>query len=353
MNDRAARPSRAPLTVALGCVGLLLLGGCGVFALLLWLVADVDETGAGGPSPGVVSDADTTVECTLPAGWKQDGAWMVKEFAGGASTTAAQVRLAAAIPAEADMGQALRTLWQSQIPAELAGRVSGMVYRRCVGDGLVASFVLGKGREQGRAADTLFTLYLIDCGAVWQPVIVAQTYADPSTSIGSIVEMAGNLSLSQSAAMAEELLATLRCPAGKGRPFVDAAVLVGDYSYGSGASQMWENVNTGATSMTVASYGGSLDLRADGTYTSKFSGASGQVGSLRFQSETQTGHWRVEGDVLVLVSDEQGTRDRLRRIAGVTQFSDGVKVAVLLTRMDLAVNAMSVGDPGDFYSTKR
>lgn len=359
MTDQPPRPSRAPLYVALGCVGLLLVGGCGVLGLLfLGLVA------VGGDDPGDVplapinlSDADATLAWTLPAGWKQDGAWMVKEQVedrgGGASTTAAQVRLAPAIAASGDMGSALRALWQSQVPSELANRASGMVYRRYLGDGLVASFVMGKGREKDRAADTLFTVYLIDCGSVWQPLIVAQTYADPSTSSGSIVAMQGDLSLSTSAAMAEELLATLRCPAGKGRPLVDAEALVGSYSYGSGASQMWENVYTGATTMTVASYGGELDLRADGTYTSQFSGASGQVGNLSLRSETQTGRWRVEGDVLVLVSDDPGTRDRQRRIAGVTQFSDGVKVAVLLTRMDLVVNAMSVGDPSDFYSTKR
>jgi hypothetical protein len=287
---------------------------------------------------------------TAPDGWKTEGPWYFRRKEDSSAFRTALIRFPPSIEAGKDIGASLRELWMTTVPAELAGRHSTMVYRRFVGDGLVAHFVFGYGREKNKVADSLFTLALVDLGAQWQPVIVAQTYEDPTTPTESIVKMMGSLSFSETSGFAEEFLATLRCPAGKGRPFITKEALVGSYGYGSGSSLQWENIYTGATTMTVVSYGGTLDLKADGTFDYTFSGASGEVGSLRVASDKDKGTWTVEGDLLIAKGE---VREHKYRIAGVTQFADGTKVAVLFLRMDLLVNACTGGDSSDWYSTKK
>jgi hypothetical protein len=213
-----------------------------------------------------------------------------------------------------------------------------------------AWFISGRGRETGRQADSLFTLYLLDCGKAWQPLLVAQTYEEPGNPVAAGVAFSANASYGRSAEMVEPFLAALRCPAGKGKPLVDRAALVGDYSFGSGASQMWVNIYTGATSMTAVSYGGTLNLKADGSYDYSFSGASGVVGAMNIQTDNARGRWDVQGDLLVLTRDN-GKQTKYR-IAGITQFPSGEKGAVFMHRLDLPVNPLTVTDGGDYYATK-
>lgn len=292
-----------------------------------------------------------------PGGWAVEGAWHVRkktEKTGtGDNFRTAFIRFPPSIEAGADMGAALRELWKLAVPAELAGRHSSMVYRRYIGDGLSAQFIHGAGLEQGRRSNSLFSVYLIDLGSRWQPVVVAQTYEDPGNAIQSIESMMAGFSYAETAGMAEEFLATLRCPAAKGRPLVSKDALVGDYSYGSSSNLQWENIYTGAQSMTVVSYGGTLNLKADGSYAYTFQGASGQVGALKFATDKDQGTWDLAGDLLVLTPAGTGQKERRYRVGGLTVFQDGVKVAVLLSRLDLAVNAVTGGDRSDWYSTKK
>jgi hypothetical protein len=182
-------------------------------------------------------------------------------------------------------------------------------------------------------------------------VVVAQTYDDPDNAFETSVEMAGGYSYGTTADIAETFLATLRCPAAKGRVLVSKEALAASYGYGSGAFLQWENIYTGATAMTVASGGGTLDLKADGTFAYSFGGASGVVGALQFVSDTAQGTWDIKGDLLLL-SATTG-KDRKYRIAGLTTFSDGVKVAVLMSKLDLPVNAVTSGEKRDWFSTKK
>ena len=46
-------------------------------------------------------------------------------------------------------------------------------------------------------------------------------------------------------------------------------------------------------------------------------------------------------------------QERKYRVAGLPQFEDGVKVAVLLVRLGVAVNAVTGGDRSDWFSTKK
>lgn len=289
---------------------------------------------------------------TPPEGWKVEGGWHVyrKTDPNDSAYSTAFVRFPPAIEAGPDIGATLRDLWKSSVPAELAGRHSSMVYRRYVGDGLPAHFVHGAGREKDRRSDSLYTLYLLDLGARWQPVVVAMTYDDPGMNVASIVQMSTSFSFPGTAAIAEGFLATLRCPAARGRALVSKEALIGDYAYGSAAGLQWENIYTGATTMTAVSYSGTLDLKADGTFSSTFVSASGVVGAQKFAGEKDKGRWDIAGDLLVLTGE---ARERKYRIGGITQFADGVKVVILLMRLDLPVNATTANDRSEWYSTKK
>ncbi len=292
---------------------------------------------------------------TPPAGWVVEAGWHLfrktGDLSGRPTYRTAALRFPPSIEAGSDFGAALRDLWKKFVPAELAGRHSSMVYRRYVGDGLYAQFIHGVGRVTDRKSDSVFTLLLLDLGARWQPVVVSQTYDDPDSKMTTSVEMAAGYSYGETADIAETFLATLRCPAAKGKALVSKEALAGSYSYGSGATLQWENIYTGATAMTVAAGGGDLNLKADGTFTYTFGGASGVVGALQFASDASQGTWDIKGDLLLL-SATTG-RDRRYRIAGLTSFSDGVKVAVLLSRLDAPVNAVTTGEKRDWFSTKK
>lgn len=326
---RLARPAAAPVAAA------------GVGA----------ATAAVTPAP---PDAAGGFTFSMPPGFSQRGGWFVASHVenrgGGDEIASALVKPLPALAAQGSMSEALRLLWRQHVPAELKDRGGAMIYRRYVGDGVPAWFISGRGRETGRQADSLFTLYLLDCGKAWQPLLVAQTYEEPGNPVAAGVAFSANTSYDRSAAMAEPFLASLRCPAGKGKPLVDRAALVGDYSFGSGASQMWVNVYTGATSMTAVTYGGTLNLKADGRYDYSFSGASGVVGAMNIQTDNARGRWEVQGDLLVLTRDN-GKQTKYR-IAGLTQFPSGEKGAVFMHRLDLPVNPLTVTNGGDYYATK-
>lgn len=324
--------------------------------ILAMIGADVDRLTMRGKEVTLKGTGGALVEgftFTAPQGWTSDQVWHVrkKQDSNSDSYSTAHVRFPPSIEAARDAGVALRDLWKEAVPAELAGRHSGMVYRRYVGDGLPAFFIFGAGREKNRKSDSLFTLYLLDLGDRWQPVVVAQTYDDPHSFSETIIGMMASLSYAGTAALAEEILATLRCPAAKGRPLVSKEALVGNYGYGSSANLQWENIYTGATSMTVVSYGGTLDLKADGTFDYSFQGASGQVGALKFATDKDQGTWDVKGDQVILTS--KNGKERVHRFAGLTSFSDGVKVAVLISRKDVTPNGVNMGDRSDWYSTKK
>lgn len=318
--------------------------------------AAAPAAGGAAPAPASSGSAVAGFAFSLPPGFTEQSGWYVahrvENRGGGREITSALVRVLPVAGAQGNMGDALRALWQRHLPPELRERAGAMVYRRYVGDGVPAQFIAGKGRESGRRADTMFTLYLLDCGPTWQPLLVAQTYDEPDStaSFGSGVAMSGGMSFGTSAQMAEPFLAAVRCAGGKGRPLVDPAALVGDYSFGTGSSLQWVNVYTGAMSMTAVSYGGQLNLKPDGSYDYKFAGASGVVGAMNIQTDSGRGRWEIQGDLLVLTRDS-GKQTKYR-IAGLTQFPSGEKGAVFMSRLDLPVNPTTVTNGGDYYATK-
>ena len=57
-------------------------------------------------------------------------------------------------------------------------------------------------REDGDGyfGEARFALYLVECGARWQPIVVAQTYAEPGNPNASLVAMSGSSSSSRKSA---------------------------------------------------------------------------------------------------------------------------------------------------------
>ncbi|MCA9679419.1 MAG: hypothetical protein KC464_30595, partial [Myxococcales bacterium] len=300
-------------------------------------------------------DPDAEIAITVPPGFVQDGTWyvakQVENRGGGDEITSALVAVLPPQPRQADAGAALGELWRSWMPPELKDALNPMAYRRYVGDGLGASFTFGVARERDHQADSLFALYLVECGARWQPIVVAQTYAEPGNPNASLVAMSGRVSFPTSARLAEPFLAALRCPGHADAPLVDPRLLPGRYRFGTSGSQEWVQLGTGATYMTAVSYGGELDLGDDGGFTYRFAGASGRVGNMDVSTDDGAGRWRVERDLLVLAFDD-GRTSRYR-IAGVAALSDTSKAAVFLSDLSRPVDPTTVTDGGAFYVAPR
>jgi len=313
------------------------------------------------PEPPTTGGLAPGFSVTMPQGWEQKDGWYIarhRDKPEDSVVISALVRFPPAVPAQGNFSEAIRAAWDKHIPAEGKGKASGMIYRRYIGDGLVSQFVFARVREAGQQADTYFTLFMIDCGSTWQPMVVAFTYQD-TDSFSAGADFSSQFSYPKCADMAEVFLAQLRCPAAKDRPLVDKTGVIGSYHFGSGSSMQWENIYTGATAMTFVSYGGTLDLKSDGTFNYTYSSASGVAGAAKFAGIKASGTWRIERDVLVCKYStyDQGdsykrTEDRYR-IAGIVSFSDGNKVIVLKSKLDVPINAVTVTDSSEYYSTKK
>lgn len=309
--------------------------------------------GAGLESTGSVAPGFTVAP---PAGWDLNGSWYEKYVERTERTKSrALVRFPAAIIPKGNMGDALRSLWETQIPVEGKGKFSSIVFRRYVGDRLHAQFIQGMFKEKGQAQDTCFMLMLIDCKTHWQPVVIALTYE--SNEVGA--SFSSTYSYPDTMKEAEEFLKGLRCAPAAGLPLVDRNALAGDYHFGSGASSWMQNVYTGSTSMAFVSYGGTLFLKPDGTFTYTYSSASNPgAGGTSFRGAKGSGTWAIGGDVLICTYKEYDQGDGYKvkehryRIGGVTVYQDGTKLAVLMSKMDRPVNIITTGDTGDWYSTK-
>lgn len=300
---------------------------------------------------------------TPPAGWQKSGNWWIKSKienrGGGDEVRSAMIMFLPAVTAQGNMGDALRSAWNQSMPKGLEGRAGGMVYRRYVGDGLFSQFIFGGGREEGRRSDTMYSLFMVDCGKQWQPVIVALTYEDRGLLKTGGEAMMGSLSFSESWPMAEEALAALRGPGPKYVPIVAADALAGNYHFGSGANLQWENIYTGATTLTFVSYGGELNLAANATFTYRFVSASGQVGASQIRNARGSGTYRIERDLLICTFKEydQGdgykAKEQRYRIAGLVQFGTGEKVAVLMSQANVVPSCITLGDSSHWYTTKK
>ena len=311
---------------------------------------------AGGVAPGFSSG--------LPAGWVQKDSWMMKTVADGTRFTSGLARLLPAVTPGTGVGQILGDLWAKHVPQELAGKNGGIIYRRYVGAGVPAYFIVGAGREKGRDADSIFTIMLVDCNSHWQPIVMAQTYEETGDfRVG--VEMSARFSVNTTAAYLEEYLATIKCDATKGKALFDKSSLVGEFGYGSYASMDYVNVYSGASSTSYTSYGGKLNLKADGTFEFTYGGASSSYGgAAQFGGQKGSGTWTIVGDILTLnyakfeqfrngMVDSYKLKEKKYRVGSSTNFSDGVKIIILKDRLDLSMSWVNLAEKSDWYSTKK
>ncbi|MCX7799811.1 MAG: copper resistance protein NlpE [Fimbriimonadales bacterium] len=288
-----------------------------------------------GPRPEPLNSGFTMA---IPDGFEQVQQWRVKTLrasVGGRTTyTSALFRLLDPIKGEGDFGLALKELWNTSVPSGFVS--SRVMFRRYVGAGLGSWFSAGLGRELGRNADTLFQLFLVNVGDVWQPIVIAQTYEDPDNPDAASVAAAGRESFAASGKMVEEILKDLSCTGVGGGPMALPEHLVGDYRFGSESGVDWVMNPIGPIPTKPATVGGTLSLKKDGTYERSEGGGP-----------TEKGSWRIERDLLVLQSSSGSSR-RLR-IAAVTQFKTGERLLVLLPRLSDPVAPLVVSDASTYY----
>ncbi len=277
----------------------------------------------------------------VPKGFVQSGNWHVKtivsEVQGRKTYTSLHFRLVDPVPAKGNMGDTLFGLGKTSLPSNIP--VGTVVLRRYVGAGLPAWFLVGRGREEGRKADTLFSLFLIDLGTAWQPLVVAQTYEDPDGTDGSAIAASGAQSFAKSAQLAEEALKDVTCPGVVSNGLATVGALVGEYSFGKASDVAWEKMSVGAMPLSPATGSGSLKLSADGTYRWAEAG-----------KPDETGKWEFFKDLLALSPD--GGEARKLRLAALSRFASGEKLLILLDRLDDPVNALTVGRLDGYFLTK-
>jgi hypothetical protein len=286
----------------------------------------------------------------LPAGFKEQSGWYINEQIEDGyvrKLTRGMVRVLPALPVAGHFQNSLLDQVKRYVPSELQGAMSTLVFRRYVGDGLVAHFVHGLGVERGRKGNSWFAAYLIDCGTTWQPLIVAATYDELPPGVG--FEMNINFALPKALDLVEPLLAGVRCNGPRDQPIVDPAALAGHYYFGSGASMDYVQIYTGETSTRYISYAGEYDLRRDGTVSYEYSSAGSQGAGTTFAGDRGKGRWRIERDLLII--SLEGRQPKSLRIAGVHTFPDA-KVAVLIDSRKPTMPT-TVNDGSEFFSTKK
>lgn len=320
------------------------------------------KASGGTPSGETPGSMATGFAFDPPAGWAKNGEWYVYTTEERLCYTAAHVRFPPAIKASGNMGEALTALWKTLIPNGDKAAPGSMVYRRYLGSKLFSQFVFGKVRENQRDVDTLFTLFLIDCGDTWQPVVLAQTYEDKSMGeikMTTIAQQHFPFSTVDSAGYAESLFKTLRCPNAPNQAMASREAISGAFAFGSGGMAQWVNVYTGATSMTFSSYSGTFNLKPDGSFTYTMVTSAGQVGAANYRGLKASGSYRIEGDLLICKyatydqGDSYKRKEDRYRIAGVTAFSDGSKVVILMDDLDRPANAVTLSNGNYWYATKK
>lgn len=322
---------------------------------------------ASNPGAGNTGAVAANFSSSMPANWVQDGVWSVirfKERPDDSAIISAMVRFLPAVVKSKNGGVILAELWKTAVPAEIP--MGSMIYRRYVGDRVPAWFVTGKAKEKGRLADSFFTLMIVDCGKTWQPVVVAQTYEETSQFTAG-VEMSASFSYGRSAELAEQMLSTFRCAETAGTPLADRSAIAGTLHFGSAASMDYIHIPTGTTSTSYVTYGGSYTFAANGTFTYSYSSASSNGGGANFGKVDGKGTWTIEGDKLVAKFSEYkqwtssgGFPSELKNkvyvylIGGVTTYGDGTKVVILVETPPVkTINAVTVGDRSNWYSTKK
>jgi hypothetical protein len=276
------------------------------------------------PAVAAAPQPQSAITFALPAGFTEQQGWYWQEKRSPHWktdwVTTGLVRVFAPVAAQGDLGDAARAAWNRHVPPEIRGAQSKLVIRRYVGDGLRAYYVHGRGQEQGQGGESWFAMHMVDCGAVWQPVLVVAKFHESGSQ--GIDKMTINFELPGGFDLAEPMVQALRCAGPKNAPLYDASSIVGHYYFGSSANMDYVNVHTGSTSSSHVNFAGEYDLRADGSATYVYGSASNfQGGPTRFGSDGGEGTWKVAGDMLTI--QIKGKVPYVFRLASMTDTGDG------------------------------
>jgi hypothetical protein len=270
----------------------------------------------------------------LPAGYRQEGGWISKivnaETRG--DRVGAMFRVLTPIPAQGNMDSALNQLWGQVIPDGIQPRQ--VMFRRYVAGGAYSQFLFGRGPEGENTWDTYFTLFLIDLGGTWQPVVMAQVFLpDPTFMMGA--SMSAHYAQFQNGPIAAEFIDSWQAPGAPKRPLVTLEEMTGLFKGGSTATQHWASAITGQyAGMTFSAASIDYNFRANGTFDYKFVGASGAVGAMTVTNDADSGSWSIEGDILTI----NGAKwDRSFRVWGFTRYGDGRRAVMLNANLKQAV----------------
>ncbi len=258
----------------------------------------------------------------IPNGWEKVGDWY-RRSSSERSIVRALVRFPAAIPVSGGVGQELDRQWEKLRPEGKIDLADRNYYARYVG-GAPAYYRIGRVQEEHLQAPTFVAVTLVRVGDLWQPIVLAVTYGDPPPPYEPGAAFSASYEYPSGAALAEEIIGQIKVQ-GANRPnLFPAADLVGDFSTSSGMSGAVVNMATGATGMGYSASGMSLNLKADGTFTSKVTNVVGGPGAFGSQTGSDAGRWTIEGDKLIL----NGREKDQYTIVGLTLYTDA-KVLLL------------------------
>ncbi|KFE66380.1 hypothetical protein [Hyalangium minutum] len=215
----------------------------------------------------------------------------------------------------------LSALWLKLLSDAYEQVHAPLVQRRFVSNGARAHFGRARLLRPGNPEPVTVSLYLVEADDRLEPFLVVQ--GCDTTAMGS--QMIILFSFPRTHVFVEELLATVQGSPTGGSLASDDEV-TGQFAFGDTHTAQWINTVTGATSMTAVARAVDFTFNDDHTYTYSFTGGSGQVGAIKFGTDKDQGHWRVEHDVLVLTG-EKSTRKYF--ITGAPRGPDGQQVLLL------------------------
>ncbi|MCY1043289.1 hypothetical protein OV208_18375 [Corallococcus sp. bb12-1] len=278
--------------------------------------ADRARAGKPGEPGGFAFDA--------PQGWKslEDGRFILEWVDRGDTLSAEALRLPSVPGLDDGEGKLLR-LWRERVGADWANvNNNPPAMRRFMTNGARAFFTAAEVRHKTHGRSFRVTLMLVEADNRFEPLVFIQGFSTP----GGIGEaMSASFSWNTSHQKVEDALKGVR-GSPVGLPLADDGELVGDFTYSSSSAAQWVNAY-GGTTMTAVSYASQYILGADHTFQYKYSGASGQVGAMKFGSDNDRGTWSVKHDVLTLTG-EQRTRRFL--IVGAGRTPEGKRAIILM-----------------------
>lgn len=326
---------KSPITWVLifvgGATALCCTGTLGLMALGLFAEDDTTASANRAHVPGAAGrtgqpGAPGGFAFDVPKGWKAngEGRYLIEEKEDQDILGVEVVRLPSVPGLEDGEGKVAR-LWHERIGADWDGVTSTPpVLRRFVSNGARAFFTGSPLRSKKEGVLFRVTLYLVEADDRFEPLVFIQSYVPEITTAR---DMSAGYSWDTSHKNVELALEGVR-GSPVGAPLVDDAEVVGHFSYATSSSLQWVNTFSGATSMSAVSYNIKHVFSEEHSFVYEYSGASGQVGAMKFGTENDEGEWSVKHDVLTLTGQK---RTRKYLLLGASRTPEGRRTLYLMS----------------------